>query len=164
MELLQALGLDYKILIAQVVNFAILLLILYKIGYQPILKFVHDRTTTIERGVQQALEAKTALTTAKSEHTRIVQEAKQAAQQVLDEAKTQAQVQGQTLIERSKSEAQKVIVKAKQDIRLEHATMVTEARREIAQLVVFTTERVLRKKITSEEDKMLIEKTLTQLR
>ncbi len=164
MELFSALGIDWKILIAQVVNFVLLGFILYKIGYQPILKFVQDRTTKIELGIKQAEQAKTALDSATAEQTRILQEAKQAAQRLLDEAKAQSLQQGQTIVERSKTEAGKVIDQAKQDIRLEHDKMLQSAKAELADVVILACERVLREKLTAQEDKALIERSLQNIK
>lgn len=164
MELLSALGIDVKILIAQVLNFVLLGFILYKIGYKPILKFVQDRTAKIEQGVQQAEQAKTALAQATAEQQRLLAEAKQAAQAVLDEAKQAALVQGQQLVERSKAEAGKVIEKAKQDIRLEHDKMLQTAKAELGAVVVLACERILREKLTAPADQALIERTLADLK
>lgn len=164
MELFSALGIDLKILIAQVVNFVVLGFILYKIGYKPILKFVQDRTAKIEQGLKQAEEAKTALSSAAAEQQRLLAQAKQDGQKVLDEAKTLAATQGQQIVERSKSEAGKVIEKAKHDIRQEHDKMMQTAKAELAEVVTLACERVLREKLTAQEDRALIERTLADLK
>ncbi len=164
MELLSALGLDVKILIAQVVNFVLLGFILYKIGYKPILKFVQERTDKIEKGIQQAEQAQTALDSATAEQKRLIAEAKVDAQRVLDEAKAAAVVQGNQLVERSKAEAAKVIEKAKQDIRLEHDKMLQDAKAELGEVVLLATERILKEKLTAPADKTLIERSLADLK
>ncbi|MBI4406939.1 MAG: F0F1 ATP synthase subunit B [Candidatus Kerfeldbacteria bacterium] len=164
MELLSALGIDYKILIAQVLNFVLLGFILYKIGYKPILKFVQERTATIEQGVKQASEAKAALDNAMAEQQRLIAQAKVDAQAVLDEAKTQATAQGQVLVERSKAEASKVIEKAKQDIRLEQEKMLQAAKAELGEVVIVACERILKEKMTAPADQALIERALADLK
>jgi len=57
MKLLQALGLDIRILSAQLINFAVLLFVLWRFGYKPILKFLDDRKDQIEKGVDDAKKA-----------------------------------------------------------------------------------------------------------
>lgn len=54
MELFNALGVDLKILFAQLVNFAILFFVLYKFAYKPLLKLIDDRKDMIEDGVLNA--------------------------------------------------------------------------------------------------------------
>lgn len=164
MELFSALGIDWKILIAQVVNFVLLGFILYKIGYKPILQFVQERTAKIEHGIQQAEQAKMALDNATAEQQRLLAAAKRDGQHLLDEAKTQAMQQGQNIVERSKVEAGKVIEKAKQDIRLEHNKMLQAAKAELGEVVILACERILREKLTSKEDKALIERTLQEIK
>lgn len=163
MELFSALGLDLKILAAQVVNFLVLGFILYKIGYKPILRFVQDRTDKIEQGVKQAEQAKTILSDAQTEQTRLLAEAKVEAQKVLDEAKAASLLQGQQLIDRSKLESAKVVEKAKQDIRLEHDKMMQDAKAELAGVILLTCEKVLKSKLDTSADRALIEKTLAEL-
>lgn len=164
MELLSALGIDYKILIAQVLNFVLLGFILYKLGYKPILKFIQDRTTTIELGIKQAGEAKTALDSATAEQQRIIAAAKVDAQHLLDEAKTAAVTQSNQLVERSKAEAAKVIEKAKQDIRLEHDKMLQTAKAELSEVVILATERILKEKLTAPADHALVERSLAEIK
>ena len=54
MELLQKLGIDWRLLIAQLVNFSILVIILYKLLYKPVLKVLNDRKEKIEQGLKDA--------------------------------------------------------------------------------------------------------------
>lgn len=164
MELFSALGIDYKILIAQVLNFVLLGFILYKIGYKPILKFVQERTATIELGVKQAGEAKAALDNAMAEQQRLIAQAKTDAQVVLDEAKAHAETQGQVLVERSRTEASKVIDQAKQDIRLQQEKMLQAAKAELGAVVVLACERILKEKLTAPADHALVERTLADLK
>ena len=48
MELFNALGINLKILVAQLINFLVLFIVLYKFGYKPMLKFLDDRKDKIE--------------------------------------------------------------------------------------------------------------------
>lgn len=57
MELLNALGIDWKILLAQFVNFAVLVFVLWKFAYKPIFKFLEDRKNKIEEGIKNAEQA-----------------------------------------------------------------------------------------------------------
>ena len=58
MEALESLGIDWKMLVAQVVNFIILLLILRKFLFGPIVKLLDDRRKTIEKGLSDAKKPK----------------------------------------------------------------------------------------------------------
>jgi len=58
MELIKALGLDLKILLAQFVNFSIFAFVLYKFGFKPMLKFLDERKDKIEAGLKSSEAAK----------------------------------------------------------------------------------------------------------
>lgn len=56
-QLLSQLGIDWRLLIAQAVNFFLLLIILRLFVYKPLLQLLHDRRKRIEEGVMKAEEA-----------------------------------------------------------------------------------------------------------
>ena len=56
-ELLSQLGIDWHLLLSQMINFGILLLVLWYFIYKPLLKLLHDRRDKIELGVLKAEEA-----------------------------------------------------------------------------------------------------------
>lgn len=163
MELIEAFGIDYQLLIANLVTFGLLLGILYKFGYTPILKFVDERTKKIEAGIQKAEEAEQALRAAQAEQERVLTEARTEAQGILATAREQAEIQAVALVEHSKDEARKVVEKAKKDIRFEHEQMLQEAKSDIAELVILTTEKLLREKMDVTHDKAFVEKTLSEI-
>ncbi len=163
-QLFEALGLDLKILIAQLVNFAILFAVLYKLGYKPIMKFVAERTATIEEGVKHAEDAKKALADAQQDQDRILAEARKEAQSIITEAREQAVKQADSIVGKSKEQTAKVVDKAKQDIRREHEQMIQQAKAELSDVVLLATEKVLQEKIDAPADKAFVEKTLSQIK
>src|SRR3989344_347248 len=91
MELLKAFGVDYKIFIAQLMNFAILFFVLYRFGYKPIFKFLENRKNKIQEGVEMAEEAKIKLEKAQEEKRAIIIEAKKEATKIMAKADELAQ-------------------------------------------------------------------------
>src|SRR3989344_8262437 len=79
MEVLAKLGIDWKLLLAQAVNFAVLFWVLRRFAYQPMLDFLEKRTVRIERGLKDAEAA-----TAKLSELEVKEKA------VLGEARTEA--------------------------------------------------------------------------
>jgi F-type H+-transporting ATPase subunit b len=60
-ELIQKLGLDWKLLLSQAVNFMILLVLLRQFAYKPLLKVLKERRERIEEGLAKATEAESRL-------------------------------------------------------------------------------------------------------
>ncbi len=56
-QLVQQLGIDWRLLLSQAVNFALLLIVLRLYVYKPLLKIMHDRKLRIEEGLTKADEA-----------------------------------------------------------------------------------------------------------
>jgi len=56
-ELISTFHIEWQLIIAQLVNFAIVLFVLWKFAYNPILKTLNDRTKKIEKGVKDAEDA-----------------------------------------------------------------------------------------------------------
>lgn len=163
-DLISAFGLDYRVMIANIINFTILMLILYKIGYKPILKFVQDRTNKIEAGLTNAKEAAKHLEEAKAEQEAMLVEARKEAQQILATANDQAKKQAEAFVEKSRNEAQAVIDKAKKDIRTEHEKMIQEAKSELSGLVILASEKLIKEKLDQAGDKQFVEKVLADIK
>ncbi len=157
MELLQAFGIDVRLLIANLINFLLLVGILYKLGYQPILKFVHDRQSKIEKGLSHAEEAHKKLTDAGAEQEAILAQAHKEAQTIISTAREQAQVQAEGIIKKTQDESRAIVDRAKKEIRLEQEKSVSEVRAQATQLVLDVTEKLLHEKMDAKKDAALVQ-------
>jgi F-type H+-transporting ATPase subunit b len=161
-QLFDALGLDAKILIAQLVNFAVLLAVLYKFGYKPILKFVTERTAKIEKGINDAEEAKRVLHDAKAEQDKLLTAARKEAQEILEKAHQHAKAQSEELKEKTKADLRDIAERAKAAIHDEREKILAETRSEAVGLVLQATEKVLQEKLDAKADQALVERYLKQ--
>lgn len=163
-KLIEALGLDVKILIAQVVNFALLLAILYKVGYKPIMKFVEERTQKIEKGLKDAEEATESLKNAQQQQEAILVKAQEEAQKVITDAKEQANTQANAILEKNAAGLRAIAEKAKKDIAAERDQMLKETREAATALVLQAAEKLLQEKMTDSKDREYVEKTLSSMK
>jgi len=163
-KLIDALGLNVKILIAQIVNFVLLIGILYKVGYKPIMKFIEERTNKIEKGLRDAETATESLKNAQSEQERILAQAQEDAATLLKEAKNQATEQANSILEKNAASLKVIAEKAKKDIAAERETMLRETREAAASLVLTATEKILMEKLNDVKDVEYIKKTLSELK
>lgn len=164
MEIFQAFGLDLKLLIANFVNFAILMFILYKLAYKPVLAFVHERKKKIEDGLRNAEEAHKTLTEVEIRKEQILSEARKEAQDILAQAKSRAEAQSKMALEASHHEAAAVLEKAQEQVAHERSSMLKEAQGQITSLVLSLAGQLLGKKMDSEADKSFVEKALQELK
>ena len=164
MEIFQAFGLDIKLLIANLINFLILVGVLYKFAYGPILKFIKERQDKIDQGLKDSAKAKKSLEDAEEKQKKMLTQTHKKSQEILEKAKEQAKVQSEAILIKTKDEAKSVIENAKKTIRLEQEAAIAKAKQEIASLVISTTEKVLIENIDEKKNKDFIEKTIKDIK
>ena len=126
MELIHQFGFDPKLLVAQIVNFLVVLWVLKKYLYGPLLSMLNKRKKAIEEGLAQAEKARLLLEEITEKEKKILQEAQKQAEKIIEEAKEQALSVVKEAEEAAKERAEKIIEEAKRKI--EHDTKETERR------------------------------------
>ncbi len=146
MELITALGIDLRIFIAQLINFAVLVFVLYRFAYRPILKLLDERKEKIRKGIEDAEAAGRALAEASEEQKQIVAAANKEAEAMAARAKDFADKKANEIL----IEAQKKAEQAVKEAALRGEEMKAQARKEseaeIAKLAVLTAEKVLKER------------------
>lgn len=143
MEFFDAFGINLGIVIAQLVNFGILLFVLYKILYTPILNFVEERTNKIERGVEHAKQAEQALKDASEREKQLLAEARREAASLVEAARANAKEQEAAILEKAKKEVAAVVQQGKKTIEAERKKMLSEVKGEVVSMVIDSTQKVL---------------------
>lgn len=163
MELLQAFGIDTRLLAANLINFLILAGILYKLGYQPILKFVRERQEKIRQGLAHAADAAQKLDEAERTKKVTLMKAHQEAQEILARARDLSEAQSRQALAKTKTEATHIVERAKKEIRDQQAESLRAVKREAATLVVALAEKLLRRKVTAASDEAFIKDSIKEL-
>ena len=160
MELLSKLGIDWKLLLAQIVNFLILLFILYRFAYKPVLKMLDDRSSKIEKGLKDAEDSQKKLQEITLKEREIIKDARVEALAILAKVEEQARKNKEEIIAEAKSSSEKVLKDAEKKIKEEKNKMVSEVKGEIAGLVVMATKKVISEKLDRGKDIELIKKAI----
>jgi len=159
-ELIKTFHIDYKLLIAQAINFTLVLLVLYKFAYKPILKVLNERTDKIEKGLEDAENAAKKLEETEIKEKEVLVEAKKEAQKILSEAQACGKKSQEEMIVEAKEKIEKAVDEAKVKIEDEKSKMIQEAKSEVATLVVSATEKIINEKIDVVKDKELINEVI----
>ncbi len=157
MKFIQALGLDYKLLLAQLLNFLILMFVLKKVFYKPLLTFMHDREASIRKGVDDAAAAKLQLADSETQKQELLKAARIEAQELMTAAREEAARQAETIVAASQTEAARVIAKATETIEQDYARMTATVKAELVDLVMVTTKQVLHGTMTPEIDQQYVQ-------
>ncbi len=154
---------DWKLLIAQAINFAIVVAVLYKFAYKPLMKHMKERTNKIDQGLKDAENARKQLEKAQDEKEAEIVKAKKEARLILEGAQKQAEKNKGATVAEAKEEAEKVVQQAKKQIEGEKEKMLVEVRSEVGQLVVAATEKVVDEKIDDKKDRKLVEEAVRDI-
>ena len=147
-QIVQNFGISLPGILAQVLNVGIVVFILWKFAFKPVLATLDERQTKIASGLQYAEEMKAKLEAAQQESAASAKRAQVEASRIIDEARKAAKEYLDKQTQETAAKANDIITKAQQAIELEKKKMLAEARTEIARLVVVTTQRVLAKELT----------------
>ncbi|MEN8119343.1 MAG: F0F1 ATP synthase subunit B [Bacteroidota bacterium] len=138
---------DYGLLFWMVLTFLIVMYILKKFAWKPILSSLKEREDSIEEALESAEKAReemsrlqadneTILAEARNERNKMLIEAKEVKQSIIDEAKGQAA-----------QEADKMIDSARQAIQNEKTAAINEMKENIASFSILIAEKILRKQL-----------------
>ncbi len=157
-----ALGINIPGLLAQIINFAILLIILRLVAYKPIMRMLDERAARVREGVETAerikeREADTAreveerLEEARREGQTVIAQAQQISARIQEEAREQAQKEGEALLARARNE-----------IQLERDSAIARLRGEFADLTISAAERVIGQSLDRSAHQRLIDEALAE--
>lgn len=163
MNFLSDFGLNPLLLAAQVVNFLLLLFILKKFLYQPILKVLETRKKKIEESLQQAEEIEKKLQETEEQSEKIIARTLQQAQKILDETK---EVAAQMLADTNK-QAEQILLRAQESgrkiLQREKEVLMDQLKENAGRLIFLAFEKITGKQVTKEDQKRLIEKEVRNL-
>jgi len=162
-ETLQTLGIQWPKLIAQVINFAIVLFVLWKWAYKPVLGMLELRRDKVAESIANADKIKAELAATEAKRLEVLNQANDQANKLIEEARAAAaRVQAQET-QRAVAAAEQIVAKAREATTQDHARMLVELKREVGRLVVQTTAAVTGKVLTPDDQRRLIEDANKQL-
>ena len=161
-ELFPKLGIDWRLLIAQLINFLILLFVLRRFAYKPLLKLLDERRQKIADGLANAQKAKSNLEEAEKERQEIISTAKKGASEIISLAEAAAQKNREETLKEAKTGVEKIVIEARKQIESEKNKMIDEIKSEISGLVMLATEKTASIKLDDKKDKELIEKIIKE--
>lgn len=163
MELIEKLGIDWKLLLAQIVNFLLILYILKRFAYKPILAALERRSKKIEDSLRYAreMDSKRAALTEELAASRTT--ALRDAEQIIAGAEADAQKLRIELLAQAKEDAKRVTEQTRESLALERSRLLASVREDVADLVVDTTEKVLASHLRPQDRQELLERATRQL-
>lgn len=147
-EILHAFGIDWRLIVIQIVNFGILVGILWYFLYTPVLKILSERESKIRKGIEDAEHAEEALAAADTKKVEIIQGAHVEAGHILSRATAHADEKKASLIAEAHEKIARDIENAKTEAQELKAQAIKESENEIAKASILAAEKILRKELS----------------
>ncbi len=150
-------------LVAELIAFVIMLGILGKYAYPPIMHAAEARQKQIEEGIKAAQESEKRLQAVQKEVEQTLAEARSQAREMINRAHQEAAAEAEELRNRGRRDAEAQVEKARGDIQAEKDRAVQELRAQVSALVVDAAGKVLGAAIDEKAHARLIEESLRQV-
>lgn len=159
MELLLKLGVSWKLLVAQIVNFTILLTVLTLFVYRPLLRLIDERRERIRKSMEDA----DTITHEKEKLAHARQEALQKIDQecgaFLEKVKNDAERLKGEILHAADTEAKNLLIKGHEQLRSERAQALQEMQKALSATILQMTEKILEREFSPRDQ----ERVLTQI-
>lgn len=158
--LLQALGIDAKLLIEQALAFLILVAILGKFVYPALIKAIDARRDQIEAGQKEAKEAAEALTKAETKVNDMLVDARKEADEIIARSHKESSAMVADAEEKAKTRADQIVKDARAQLETDIAKARQALKKDTIELVAMATEKVVKEKLDEQKDANLIKSAL----
>lgn len=163
MDFLTDFGIKPILLIAQIVNFAILLFILKRFMYKPLLKVLDERKQKITKSLKDADEIEERLKKIEQDRDEKLKETALEVKGILKEAAENADTIIAAAHDKAGKDIEKLMEKSKQSLELEKEKLHQEIRGEMADLIALGLQKVAGKIITEKDKKDLLDKSIKEI-
>jgi F-type H+-transporting ATPase subunit b len=160
---MDALGIQWRILLAQTISFSIVFFVLWRFAYGPIFTMLQARRENIAEALANAEKIKGDVARTEAERQKILADAGDQANKLIDDARQAAARVREQETQKAIAAAEQIVAKAREAAAQEHAQMLAQLKREVGRLVVQTTATVTGKVLTAEDQQRLAQETQKQL-
>jgi F-type H+-transporting ATPase subunit b len=154
---------DPGLFIWTIITFLVLLGLLTKFAWGPLLKALEERQETIRRSLDDADQAKQDLERLQKASAQIIAEARSEAQSIMVKSRAEAETVRESLKQKAKEEGQALIRSAQRQIELETGRAVQQVRHEVVDLSLAVASKLIKKNLTQEDNDALIQDSLRQI-
>ncbi len=162
MDAVDALGINLPQLIAQVVNFFILLVILRLVLYKPIIAMLDERKQKIAEGLNAAEIARAEASQAQANIQAQLEQARREGQEIVGNAQAiAARIQAEAR-EQAARDREAALERARTEIQLERDRAIAELRDQFADLTVTAASRVIGQSLDRQAHQRIIDETLAE--
>jgi len=162
--LLASLGIDWKLFVFQLINFAIVFLILWFLILKPLTKKLEERKDIIDESLEKANKIDDALRKTEIKYQEKIDQAKTEANIIAEQAHINTEKMVDTMKVKAKKDVEDLVTQARLQIQSEREDMMIGVKKEVVELVMQVTEKIIKEKMDEKKDKKIIEDSLGNLK
>ena len=152
-----------KSLVIQAINFGILLFILIKLLYKPLLTKMNERSEAIRSSLEEAKAARADAERERAEHAAKLQASLAEAQSIRATALKEAAEEQRRLVEAARGEAARLVESARNEMAQDVRRARQELRQEVADLATSVAERLIRKSLRDEDHRRIVDDAINRV-
>jgi F-type H+-transporting ATPase subunit b len=154
---------DPGLFIWTIIVFLVLLTLLAKFAWRPLLEALDSRQQTIRRSLDDAQEARRELERLTQESADIIRTARAEAESIISRRRLDADQLREEIKQKARVEADYIVRDAQRQIQLQTGQALQQIRKEAAELAVMIASKIIQRNISREDNERLIADTLKQL-
>ncbi len=136
------------------VTFSILVFILTKFAWKPILAMIKEREQTIENSLNEATKARAEMSQLVARNEELLNQAKEERNQILHDAKEAAEKVKNDIVARAQKEAEEKIQMAFREIEIQKKAAIVEVKNSVGLMALEIAEKVIRKELKSSNEQV----------
>ena len=154
---------DWHLIVAQVINFAVVFFVLYYFALKPLKKLMDERSATISGGLDNAKKQEELLQAQQTEYDAVLSKARAEAQNIMKDVKKDAETKRAQILATAQDESKAIFENGKKQLSDEKAKIMDEAKKELVNLVVSATGKVLGDNIGEKIETKLVEDSIKKI-
>ena len=159
---MEGLGINLPTLIAQIINFTILLGLLYLVAYKPITRMLDERSRKVKESMEQTELIKQQAERAEEEVKKQIEAAGREGQEIIARAVRSGEDVRQKAQQEARQDVESIIARAGVEIQRERDEAIGELRKEFADLTILAAGKVIDRSLDKETHRQLIDKVLEE--
>jgi F-type H+-transporting ATPase subunit b len=154
---------DPGLFIWTIVTFLVLLALLAKFAWRPLLLALESRQAMIRKSLDDAKQAKEELERLNLESAQIINRARVEAEAVITQSRSDGDRLREEIRAKARTEADHIVKNAERQIQLETSRALEQIRREAVELSVMIASKIIQRNLTREDNEHLIDEALKQV-
>ena len=154
---------DPGLFIWTIVTFLVLLALLAKFAWRPLLAALDSRQETIRKSLDDAQQARQELERLNKESAEIIRTTRGEAESIISQSRADGERLREEVRQKARAEADHIVKNAERQIQLETGRALQQIRREAVDLSVMIASKIIQRNISKEDNERLIEDALKQI-